>query len=63
MLVPGASTVGCINIITDTATGKYSPLESTPRISSQDSDAQTLKHSRGAHEYRVHTDRICSGRT
>ncbi len=40
---------------------KVFTLESTPRISSQDSDAQTLKHSRGAHEYRVHTDRICSG--
>ncbi len=47
----------CMNTITDTTTGEYLPSDSMQRSSLQGSDAQTLKHSRGGHEYHVHTDR------
>ncbi len=52
-----------MNIITDTATGEYLPSDSTQRSSLQGSDGRTLKHSRGAHEYRVRTHRTCAGRS
>ncbi len=63
MLVPGPSTMKCMNIIPDTTTGEHLPSDSMQRSSLQGSDAQTLKHSRGGHEYHVHTNRRRAGRT